>query len=252
MGIWIGTGLTCSLSFIWATTLLGFAPVRSHLLMKASRGTLYRFIWRSTVRLWLCTPPTLHSTRIAPSSTRKDRSTSTGEVDVAGGVDDVDRVAVPADAGGGRGDRDALFLLEFHVVHGRAAVAALDVAHLVDAAAVAEDALGEGRLARVDVGADADVAVLGEVQEHGFADVRRAVEGATAGRPETGGVAGDAPESRRPPKGGRLRKTPSVRKTDGSGRLGSAAGLTGRARAGPARPRGPQGTPSAHVPERAT
>ena len=45
--------------------------------MKARRGTSYRFIWRSTVTDWLCTPPTAHRTMIAPSRTRRLRSTST-------------------------------------------------------------------------------------------------------------------------------------------------------------------------------
>ncbi len=34
-----------------------------------------RRIWRLTVRVWLWTPPTEHSTRMAPSKTRKARST---------------------------------------------------------------------------------------------------------------------------------------------------------------------------------
>ncbi len=40
------------------------------------RGTLYRFIWRSTVIDWLWTPATAQRTSTAPSSTRSDRSTS--------------------------------------------------------------------------------------------------------------------------------------------------------------------------------
>ena len=58
-------------------TLAGLAPVRSILLMKAMRGTPYRFIWRSTVIDCDCTPATAQSTRTAPSRTRNDRSTST-------------------------------------------------------------------------------------------------------------------------------------------------------------------------------
>ena len=90
-----------------------------------------------------------------------------GEVDVAGGVDDVDLVAVPLAERGGRGDGDAPFALEFHAVHERAhAVFALDVVHRVDAVGVEEDPLGEGRLARVDVGADADVPDFADVFLH--------------------------------------------------------------------------------------
>ena len=77
------------------------------------------------------------------------------EVDVTGGVDDVDAM-VPPDAGGGsRRDGDAALLLLHHPVHlGRALV---DLADLVGLAGVVEDALGRGRLARVDVGHDPDV-----------------------------------------------------------------------------------------------
>ena len=80
------------------------------------------------------------------------------EVDVAGGVDDVDVVVAPGAVGRGRLDGDAALALELHRVHLRAdAVLALDVVDRVDAVGVEEDALGERRLARVDVGADADV-----------------------------------------------------------------------------------------------
>ena len=43
-----------------------------------------------------------------------------GEIDVAGGVDEVDRRIVPRDRGGGAGDGDAALLLQVHVVHGGA------------------------------------------------------------------------------------------------------------------------------------
>ena len=43
----------------------GLAPARSHLLMKARRGTSYRRICRSTVMLWLCSPP---GTRLSVSA----------------------------------------------------------------------------------------------------------------------------------------------------------------------------------------
>ncbi len=79
-----------------------------------------------------------------------------GEVDVAGGVDDVDAVALPLRGGRGRGDRDAALLLLFHPVHRGGAI--VDLADLVGAPRVVEDALGRRRLARVDVGHDPDVA----------------------------------------------------------------------------------------------
>ena len=78
-----------------------------------------------------------------------------GEVDVARRVDDVDPVALPLGRRGRGGDRDAALLLLRHPVHRRRAL--VDLAHLVGAAGVIEDALGRRRLARVDVGHDPDV-----------------------------------------------------------------------------------------------
>jgi hypothetical protein len=83
-----------------------------------------------------------------------------GEVDVAGGVDQVDRV-VPPDAGGrGRGDRDTALLLLLHPVHRGGAL--VDLADLVVDAGVEEDPLGGRRFARVDMRHDPDVAEPGE------------------------------------------------------------------------------------------
>ncbi len=84
-----------------------------------------------------------------------------GEVHVARGVDDVDAVQDPVaqpEAGRrGRGDRDAPLLLLLHPVHGGGAL--MDLTDLVVLARVIEDALGRSRLAGIDVGHDADVAV---------------------------------------------------------------------------------------------
>ena len=87
-----------------------------------------------------------------------------GEVDVPGGVDDVDLVAVPEAGGGGGGDGDTPLLLLLHPVHRGGAVV-----HLTDLVAdtgVVEDALGRRRLAGIDVRHDADVADLGQVGQH--------------------------------------------------------------------------------------
>ena len=66
---------------------------------------------------------------------------------------------VPHAVGRGGLDRDALLALEIHRVHlGADAVFAAHLVDLVDATRVEEDALGERRLARVDVRRDADVA----------------------------------------------------------------------------------------------
>src|SRR6185436_3687742 len=75
-----------------------------------------------------------------------------GEIDVTGGIDDVDGLVVPADGGGRRGDGDAAFFLQLHVVHGGGDVAALDLTHFVDTATVEQNPLGQGGLARVDMG----------------------------------------------------------------------------------------------------
>ena len=95
----------------------------------------------------------------------------------------------------GRGglDRDAALALELHRVHRRAdAVLALHLVDRVDPSGVEEDALGQRRLARVDVGADADVPDLREV-DHAAAlpaaaiqrDPGSASRGAERDRPES-------------------------------------------------------------------
>src|SRR4029077_6783230 len=79
------------------------------------------------------------------------------DVDVVGGPRGVGGVPL---AVGGRGlDGDALLPLQVHRVHlGPDGVLALHLVDLVNAPRVEQDALGERRLARVDVGGDADVA----------------------------------------------------------------------------------------------
>ena len=64
----------------------------------------------------------------------------------------------PITGGGRRGNRDAALLLLLHPVHGRAAL--VDLANFIRLARVVEDAFRGGRLARVDVRHDADVAVV--------------------------------------------------------------------------------------------
>jgi hypothetical protein len=80
------------------------------------------------------------------------------------GIEDVDAVLgeaavhpLPEAGSGGRRDGDAALLFLLHVVHdGRAVV---DLADLVRDAGVEKDALGRGRLPRVDVRGDADVPI---------------------------------------------------------------------------------------------
>jgi hypothetical protein len=80
------------------------------------------------------------------------------EVDVPGGVDDVDPVVIPLAGGRRRGDRDPPLLLLLHPVHDRGAL--VDLAHLVRATRVVEDPLRGRGLAGVDVRHDPDVAGL--------------------------------------------------------------------------------------------
>ena len=91
-----------------------------------------------------------------------------GEIDVAGRVDQVDRVAlavaVPGTGGGGGVDGDAALLLFLVEVHDGGAF--VDFAHLVDLAGVIEDAFGDGGLAGVDVSGDADITDFGQVAGH--------------------------------------------------------------------------------------
>ena len=71
---------------------------------------------------------------------------------------------VPLAVGGGGRDGDAALLLELHEVHGGAdLVLAPHLVDPMDALRVEQDPLGERGLARVDVGADADVSDLREV-----------------------------------------------------------------------------------------
>ena len=98
------------------------------------------------------------------------------EVDVSGGVDDVDRVVLvlklPVHVGGSRLNRDALLTLELHRVHlGADARLAADLFDAVDLARVEQNALGQRRLARIDVGRDADVAEHVQVSDVRFSHV---------------------------------------------------------------------------------
>ena len=78
-----------------------------------------------------------------------------GEVHVPGRIDDVDAMVVPERRRRRGSDRDAALLLLGHPVHGGRAL--MDLAELVDLLRVEEDPLGDGRLARVDMGDDSDV-----------------------------------------------------------------------------------------------
>src|SRR5215216_2110031 len=74
------------------------------------------------------------------------------------GVDDVETLVVPECRGGGRRDGDAALLLLLHPVHGRSAL--MHLAHFVALAGIVEDPLRGRGLAGIDVGHDAEIAVI--------------------------------------------------------------------------------------------
>src|SRR3546814_10736915 len=87
-----------------------------------------------------------------------------GEVDVSGGVDDVQAmlgtlalIGLPQAGGRRGGDGDAAFLFLFHPVHRRGAV--MDFADLVGLAGIIEDALGRRGLAGVVVRHETEIAI---------------------------------------------------------------------------------------------
>ena len=92
------------------------------------------------------------------------------KVHVPGRVENVDAVVTPEAGRRGGRDRDAALLLLDHPVHGGRAL--VDLAHLVGAAGVVEDALGRRGLARVDMGHDPDVADPVELLHAGHASAR--------------------------------------------------------------------------------
>ena len=83
-----------------------------------------------------------------------------GEVHVAGGVDDVEAMALPESGRRGGRNRDAAFLLLLHPVHRRSAI--VHFADLVALAGVIQDPLSRRRLTGVDVSHDAEVTVVCE------------------------------------------------------------------------------------------
>ena len=76
MGICSATGLAPRRSTIISRPRKKSAPMRSILLTKAMRGMPYLSAWRQTVSDCGSTPPTEQNRAMAPSSTRRLRSTS--------------------------------------------------------------------------------------------------------------------------------------------------------------------------------
>ena len=77
IGSWSTSGVELRRSTIMSTQRKKSAPVRSSLLTKHMRGTPYFSACRHTCSVCGSTPATPSNTATAPSSTRRDRSTST-------------------------------------------------------------------------------------------------------------------------------------------------------------------------------
>ena len=77
IGSWTGTAFAPRRSCMVWTERSKSAPMRSILLMNAMRGTSYLSAWRQTVSDCGSTPATESKRAIAPSRTRRERSTST-------------------------------------------------------------------------------------------------------------------------------------------------------------------------------
>ncbi len=77
------------------------------------------------------------------------------EINMTGGIDDVDSMILPETGRRGRGDGDSALLLLRHPVHRRRAV--VNLTHLVVDARVVEDSLRRSRLTSIDVSHDADI-----------------------------------------------------------------------------------------------
>jgi len=98
-----------------------------------------------------------------------------GEVDVSGGVDDVDVVSFPDAVGSGGLDGDPTLSFELHGIHFRAhVVLSLHLVNRVDSLGVEEDSLGESGLSRVDVGTDPNISYLSLIANHNNTALQRA------------------------------------------------------------------------------
>ena len=137
------------------------------------RGTRYLSAWRQTVSDCGSTPATESNSAIAPSSTRSERSTSTVKSTWPG----VSMMLIRWSSHSQVVAADVIVMprscsCSIQSIVGGALV---DLAHLVGAAGVIEDALGRRGLAGVDVGHDPDVAGLLERELARHEEVFRSV-----------------------------------------------------------------------------
>ena len=96
---------------------------------------------------------------------RKSLDDLGGEVRVAGGIHDLDPVALSVEARHGQAQRLMPLLLFGLVIHARRAV--IDATETRDGAVLEEEPLGQRRLAGAGVGGDDDAAEVGEVDALG-------------------------------------------------------------------------------------
>ena len=90
-----------------------------------------------------------------------------GEVNVARGVDDVDLGSFPFAVGGCGGNGDAPFFLQFHGVHGGAdAIFSFYIVDCMNPVSIKENALSQGGLPGVNMGADTYVSNILQVGLH--------------------------------------------------------------------------------------
>ena len=155
IGSWTGTAFAPRRSIIVCTERSKSAPMRSILLMNAMRGTWYLSAWRQTVSDCGSTPATESNSGDGAVEDAQRALDLDGEVDVAGRVDDVDAVALHSHVVAA----EVIVMprscsCSIQSIVGRALV---DLADLVGATGVVEDALGRRRLAGVDVRHDPDV-----------------------------------------------------------------------------------------------
>ncbi len=81
-----------------------------------------------------------------------------GEIDVTGGIDNVDAM-IPPETGRRSGrDRDAALLLLLHPVHG--GIAIMHFADLMGPTGIVQDSFSCGRLTRINMGHNANIAVM--------------------------------------------------------------------------------------------
>src|SRR5699024_6810834 len=87
------------------------------------------------------------------------------EVNVARGVDDVDRHALPVDVRCRRLNGDTFLFLEFHVVHRRArAIFTADFGDLMDSAGGTENALAQGGCTGIKVRGNSNISQLAQIR----------------------------------------------------------------------------------------